>query len=63
MAVAKGEGTSSRSGLLLGGAANHAAGGIEFGSSNFHDTVLGEATEAAVKLVITKLVAAKDRME
>jgi curli biogenesis system outer membrane secretion channel CsgG len=63
MAVAKGEGTSSRSGLLLGGAANHAGGSIEFGSSNFHDTVLGEATEAAVKLVVGKLIAAKDRLE
>ena len=63
MASAKGEATSSRSGLLLGGGANHAAGGIEFGSSNFRDTVLGEATEGAVKIVLTKLIAAKDRLE
>jgi curli biogenesis system outer membrane secretion channel CsgG len=62
MAVAKGEGTSSRSGLLLGGAANHAGGSIEFGSSNFRDTVLGEATESAVKTVVAKLIASKDRL-
>jgi curli biogenesis system outer membrane secretion channel CsgG len=63
MAVAKGEGTSSRSGLLLGGAGNHAAGNIEFGASNFRETVLGEATDAAVKQVVTKLIAAKGRLD
>lgn len=63
MASAKGEGTSSRSGLLLGGAANHAAGGIEFGSSNFRETVLGEATEAAVKGVVAKLITARNRLD
>jgi curli biogenesis system outer membrane secretion channel CsgG len=63
MASAKGEGTSSRSGLLLGGAANHVGGNIEFGASNFRDTVLGEATDAAVKLVVAKLIAAKTRLE
>jgi len=63
MASAKGEGTSSRSGLLLGGAVPHAGGRIAFGSSEFRDTVLGEATEAAVKQVITKLIAAKTRLQ
>ncbi|HEX7485899.1 MAG TPA: CsgG/HfaB family protein [Vicinamibacterales bacterium] len=63
LASAKGEGTSSRSGLLLGGAVNHVGGNIEFGSSNFRDTVLGEATEAAVKQVVTKLIAAKSRLQ
>ncbi len=63
MASAKGEGTSSRSGLLLGGAVPHAGGSISFGSSEFRDTVLGEATEAAVKQVITKLIAAKTRLQ
>jgi curli biogenesis system outer membrane secretion channel CsgG len=66
MAVAKGEGVSSRSGLMLGGGAGGGGGagfgGIEMGSSDFRDTVLGEATEAAVKAVVTKLVAAKDRV-
>jgi curli biogenesis system outer membrane secretion channel CsgG len=63
MASAKGEGTSSRSGLMLGGAVPHAGGSISFGSSEFRDTVLGEATEAAVKQVITKLIAAKTRLQ
>jgi curli biogenesis system outer membrane secretion channel CsgG len=63
MASAKGEGTSSRSGLLLGGAVPHAGARIAFGSSEFRDTVLGEATETAVKQVITKLIAAKTRLQ
>ena len=63
MASAKGEGTSSRSGLMLGGAVPHAGASISFGSSEFRDTVLGEATEAAVKQVIVKLIAAKTRLQ
>jgi curli biogenesis system outer membrane secretion channel CsgG len=63
MASAKGEGISSRSGLLLGGAVPHAGGSIAFGSSEYRETVLGEATEAAVKQVITKLIAAKTRLQ
>ena len=66
MASAKGEGTSKRSGLLLagsGGGAAGAAGSIEFGSSGFRDTILGEATEIAVKETAGKLVAAKSRLQ
>jgi curli biogenesis system outer membrane secretion channel CsgG len=66
MASARGEGTSKRSGLLLGGAGGGGAGGggeIAFGSSNFRDTVLGEATETAVKDTVTKLIAAKTRLQ
>ena len=67
MASAKGDGTSKRSGLLLGGAGAGGGGGgggqIEFGSSGFHDTILGEATEMAVKATTTKLVAAKSRLD
>jgi curli biogenesis system outer membrane secretion channel CsgG len=63
LASAKGEGTSSRSGLLLGGAVPHGGGSISFGSSEFRDTVLGEATEAAVKQVTAKLIAAKTRLQ
>ena len=66
MASAKGEGTSKRSGLLLagsGGGAVGAAGRIEFGSSGFRDTILGEATEVAVKETATKLIAAKSRLQ
>ena len=63
MASAKGEGTSSRSGLMLGGAVPHAGGSIAFGSSEYRETVLGEATEMAVKQVIAKLIAAKTRLQ
>jgi curli biogenesis system outer membrane secretion channel CsgG len=65
MASARGEGTSKRSGLLLGGAGGGGAGGggeIAVGSSNFRDTILGEATETAVKDTVTKLIAAKTRL-
>ena len=67
MAVAKGEGVSKRSGLLLGGGAGGGggagAGRIEFGASEFRDTILGEATEMAVKQTAEKLVAAKSRLQ
>jgi curli biogenesis system outer membrane secretion channel CsgG len=65
MASAKGEGVSKRSGFMLGGGGGGGAGalgGIEMGSSDYRDTVLGEATEAAVKMVVEKLVAAKTRL-
>lgn len=61
----KGEGTSKRSGLLLGGGGGGgggAMGGIEMGSSDFRETVLGEATEAAVKLLSANLTEAKSRL-
>ena len=67
MASAKGEGTSKRSGLLLGGAGGGGGGGggghIAFGASDFRDTILGEATEAAVKATSEKLIAAKSRLQ
>ena len=67
MASAKGEGTSKRSGFLLGGAGGGGGGGggghIAFGASDFKDTILGEATEAAVKTTSEKLVAAKSRLQ
>ena len=67
MASAKGDGTSKRSGFLLGGAGGGSGGGgggmINFGASDFRDTILGEATEAAVKATVLKLVAAKTRLQ
>ena len=66
MASAKGEGTSKRTGLLLGGGAgaggSGGAGGVSMGSSDFQDTILGEATEQAVKAVTARLIAAKGRL-
>jgi curli biogenesis system outer membrane secretion channel CsgG len=66
MASAKGEGTSKRSGLLLAGAGGGAAGAvgqIHVGSSEFRDTILGEATDGAVKQTAAKLISAKSRLE
>ena len=67
MAVAKGDGVSKRSGLLLGGGAGGYGGAgvgrIEFGASDFRDTILGEATEMAVKTTAAKLIAARSRLE
>jgi curli biogenesis system outer membrane secretion channel CsgG len=66
IASAKGEGVSTRSGVLLGGGGGGgagAAGGIEMGSSDYRDSILGEATDAAVKQVTAKLIAAKTRFE
>lgn len=67
MASARGEGVSSRSGLLLGGGAgNWGAGGmgqINMGSSDYRETVLGEATESAVKQVTEKLISARSRLD
>jgi len=65
--VAKGEGTSKRGGFSVGGAG--AGGGklgmgdINFGASDFKDTIIGEATEAAVKDCVAKLLAKKDRIK
>ena len=66
MASAKGEGTSKRSGLLLAGAGGGGVGGmgrIEFGSSDFRSTILGEATDEAIKQTAARLIAAKSRLE
>jgi len=66
MASAKGEATSSRSGLLLGGGGGGGAGAIgavEMGSSDFRDSILGEATEKAVQVVTEKLVGARGRLD
>ena len=66
MASAKGDGVSSRSGLMLGGggagSGGGGAGGFSMTSSDYRDTILGEATEMAVKQVVVKLVAAKSRL-
>jgi curli biogenesis system outer membrane secretion channel CsgG len=66
MLSAKGDGTSKRSGMLLGGAGGGpggmAGGALDFRSSNFKDTIIGEATDAAVKTLGTAIVAKKDRL-
>ena len=64
---AKGEGLSTRSGMLLGGAAggggSGGGGALDMGSAGFQDTIMGEATEMAVKQVVEKLVAGRSRLD
>ena len=52
LAVANGKGESQRSGMMLGGGAGNWSGGgngqLDMGSSNFGDTILGEAVHQAV---------------
>lgn len=62
---AKGDGTSKRSGLMLsgaGGGSKVGMGGLNFGASDFKDTIIGEATEMAVKQLAVNLLAKKDRL-
>ena len=66
MISAKGQAESSRSGMLLGGAGGGYAGGggeVAMGSSEFRETILGEATEKAVTMVTTNLVAKKTNLQ
>jgi len=61
LAVAEGKGTSARSSTsLLGGGGNwHGWGGgnADFGSSDFQQTIIGEATKQAVDSLVADLVA------
>ncbi|MEW6455997.1 MAG: CsgG/HfaB family protein [Acidobacteriota bacterium] len=67
VAVAKGTGESKRTGLLLGVGGGGAGGGggvgIDMSSSDFRETILGEATEAAVTQVKDKLVQVYSKLE
>ena len=60
LAAAEGKGESSRSGLsLLGGGGNwngFGSGNVDFGSSNFQNTIIGEATKKAVDQLTAELV-------
>ncbi len=59
LAVAEGTGQSDRSGLLVGGAGggggSGGGGGVDMSSSNFGQTILGEATNKAVQQLAEKL--------
>ena len=61
MAVAEGTGQSSRSSTSLlgggGGGWNSGGGAVDFGSSNFQSTIIGEATKAAVDKLTLDVVA------
>jgi len=61
MGVAEGVGTSSRSSTGLGGGGGnwngHGGGAVDFGSSDFQNTIIGEATKNAVDKLSADLVA------
>ena len=66
IASASGEGVSNRSGLLLGGIGagkgTVAAAGLSISSSDFRETILGEATYAAITTLVKNLVAMNDKI-
>jgi curli biogenesis system outer membrane secretion channel CsgG len=67
LAVADGKGESSRSSTsLLGGGGNwhgFGAGGVDFGSSDFQNTIIGEAVKAAVDQMSTGVIAGNTKLE
>ena len=66
LAVAEGKGESQRSSTsLVGGGGNwhgFGAGGVDFGSSDFQNTIIGEATKAAVEQMSAGVIAGKDKL-
>jgi curli biogenesis system outer membrane secretion channel CsgG len=67
LAVATGKGESKReSTSLLGGGGSwrgFGAGGVDFGSSDFQQTIIGEATKAAVEQMSTEVIAGNGKLQ
>jgi len=67
LAVADGKGESKReSTSLLGGGGNWrgwGAGGVDFSSSDFEETILGEAIKGAVDQMSAGVIASKDKLQ
>ncbi len=67
LAVADGKGESKResTSLLGGGGSWHGwgAGGVDFGSSDFEQTILGEAIKQAVEQLSAGVIGAKDKLQ
>jgi curli biogenesis system outer membrane secretion channel CsgG len=67
LGVAEGKGESSRdSTSLLGGGGNwhgFGAGGVDFGSSDFQNTIIGEATKTAVEHMSTEVVSNREKLQ
>ena len=61
LASVTGEGKSNRTGLLLGANVNGNFGTIDMNSRDFRETILGEATDKAVKDATTKLISRMKR--
>jgi curli biogenesis system outer membrane secretion channel CsgG len=67
MAVAEGKGESTResTSMLGGGGSWHGfgAGAVDFGSSDFQNTIIGEAVKAAVEKTSTELIAGAGKLQ
>jgi curli biogenesis system outer membrane secretion channel CsgG len=67
LAVADGVAESKRKGLLLGGAGGSwgrgGGGSIDMGSSDFRETILGEATHAAVEELSVEIIDSENRIK
>lgn len=67
LAVADGKGESKReSTSLIGGGGNwrgFGAGGVDFSSSNFQETIIGEAVKAATEQLSANVIAGKDKIQ
>src|SRR5881275_349315 len=67
LGVADGKGESSResTSLLGGGGSWHGfgAGNVDFGSSDFENTIIGEAVKGAVEQLSTGIIANKDKLQ
>jgi curli biogenesis system outer membrane secretion channel CsgG len=66
LAVAEGKGESSRSGTsLVGGGGNwhgFGGGGVDFSSSGFEETIIGEAVKSAVQQMSTGVIAGNTKL-
>jgi curli biogenesis system outer membrane secretion channel CsgG len=66
LAVAEGKGESSRSGTsLVGGGGNwhgFGGGGVDFSSSGFEETIIGEAIKSAVQQMSTGVIAGNTKL-
>ena len=63
LAVASGKGISSRGGVNLLGVGAGSAGGVDMNSSDFKETIIGEATRQAVDELTRQLTAQADKIE
>lgn len=63
LAVASGKGVSQRGGVNLLGGASGSAGGINMNSSDFRETIIGEATRQAVDELTRQMVSQAEKIQ
>jgi len=67
LAVAEGKGESKRTSTSMtgggGGWGGFGAGAVNFGASDFQNTIIGEAVKAATEQLSTNVIAGKDRLQ